>query len=458
MFHRIFDDGLAHSSYVIGCDRTRHAAIVDARRDIDAYVSFARRYGLTLTHAIDTHIHADYVSGARELSARGLTAVAGPGANLQFKSHEARDGEMLPVGDVSLRVMHTPGHTPEHISLLVDVPGEVTRVLTGDTLFVHAVGRPDLLGPDRARPLAEDLYTSLFHTLLALPDGVEVHPAHGAGSLCGSGIGRELHSTIGQERQFNPMLQHSSEDAFVEAVLRDLPETPPYFVELKRVNQRGPTLLDLGEGMPALAALSSTDAAEAVRQGAILLDVRAGDAFADGHPTGAINIGFGAKVGYWAGWMIPLFAQIVIVANGDSRQLDEVRRQLLRVGIDRVIGHLDGGFPTWRAAGLPVTQLAQIAPRELHERAARRLTIVDVRSPAEFETGHIPGALHIPIERLAAHVAEIPRHLPVATICEGGYRSTLAASLLARAGFTLVGSVSGGMSSYRSLAATTSKL
>ncbi|HVF79016.1 MAG TPA: MBL fold metallo-hydrolase, partial [Solirubrobacteraceae bacterium] len=209
MFHRIFDEGLAHSSYVVACDRTRQAAIVDPRRDVDVYVELAAQRGLTITHAVDTHIHADFVSGARELGAAGARVIAGPGADLAFASEEVHDGDVLAIGDVPLRILHTPGHTPEHISLLFR-EGETDHVLTGDTLFVGAVGRPDLLGEERSRELARQLHASLMDTLLALPDAVQVHPAHGAGSLCGTAIGSEPHSTIGQERRNNPMLQHRS--------------------------------------------------------------------------------------------------------------------------------------------------------------------------------------------------------------------------------------------------------
>jgi hydroxyacylglutathione hydrolase len=454
MFHRIFDEGLAHSSYVIACDRTREAAVVDPRRDVDVYVSFARQYGLTLRLAIETHVHADFVSGARELSLQGALVVSGPGAGLRFEHQEFHEDETRQLGNVALRALHTPGHTPEHISILVDIPGEPVRAFTGDTLFVGAVGRPDLLGDSRARELAEDLYVSIFQRLLALPDDVQVHPAHGAGSLCGTGIGRELHSTIGQERHFNPMLQHRSKEAFVDAVLRDLPATPPYFVELKHRNQQGPALLRLADTFPLPPALSPRDADRALRRGAIAIDLRAGESFAAGHPAGAINIGFGSKVGYWAGWVIPVSTPIVLVTDDDARQVEEARRQLLRVGVDDVLGYVDGGFLAWRAAGLPVEQLTQVTARDLHQRSSGAVTLVDVRSAPEFEAGHIGGALHVPIETIGARVREIPRALPVATICEGGYRSMLAASLLARAGIRPVGNVSGGMSAYRPLETT----
>ena len=453
MFHRVFDEGLAQSSYVIGCDRTRQAAVVDPRRDVDVYVDLARQHRLALTLAIETHVHADFVSGARELSLVGAKTIAGPGAALACEHDEAGDGETFRVGDVALTALHTPGHTPEHLSLLVDQPGSVRRVLTGDTLFVGAVGRPDLLGADAARGLAEQLYDSIYGRLLALDDHVELHPGHGAGSLCGTAIGREAHSTIGQERRFNRMLQYQSKESFVRAVLADLPQTPPYFAELKRLNRRGPSILNFAAGAPAIPPLRPADAAAAMERGAILIDMRPPDVFANGHPRSALNMGFGSRIGYWAGWLIPLSTTVVLMSDGDPRQVEEAGRQLRRVGVDTIAGFVEGSFAAWRAAELPVSMLTLISARDLHGREshAPAFTLVDVRTQHEFDEGHIAGALHVPLGSLLARVADIPRTLPVATVCEGGYRSMLAASLLARAGFAPVFNIAGGMTSYRAL-------
>ena len=455
MFHRIFDDGLAQSSFVVGCDRTRVAAVVDPRRDVDVYVEFARRHGLNLAFAFETHVHADFVSGARELAATGAAIVAGPGAGLRVAHSEARDGQQFRVGDLTITALHTPGHTPEHISLLVEQAGERTRVLTGDTLFVGAVGRPDLLGAERGRELAAELYVSIFEKLLALADDVEVHPGHGAGSLCGSGIGNELHSTIGQERRFNPMLQHRTGAAFVEAVLRDLPETPPYFAELKRLNQQGPPVLDLVAGVPAVRAMSPGDVHQAMAQGATLIDIRHAESFAAGHPSGALNIGYGPKIGYWAGWVVPLTSRVALLHEGDLNKVETARLELLRIGIDQVLGYVDGGFAAWKAASLPTSSLQNLTAADLRgDGLYRSTTILDVRSKREFAADHIEGAIHIPVGALPQRLHEVPRGKRVATICEGGYRSSLAASLLARAGVPAVCSVSGGMIAYRVLETT----
>jgi hydroxyacylglutathione hydrolase len=450
MFQRFFDEGLAQASFVIACERTREAAVVDPRRDIDVYTSAARQLGLTIVYAIETHIHADFVSGARELSQLGARTLTGPGADLQFPHHAVRDREEVRFGDVRLQFLHTPGHTPEHVSVVVHGPGDPVRVLTGDTLFVGAVGRPDLLGADLMKQLAADLHRSLYETLLSLDDTAEVHPGHGAGSLCGAGIGQAPHTTIGQERRFNAMLQYETKERFMAAVLGDLPPTPPYFPRMKRVNKAGPPLLGLSHGVPPPVPLAAREAFAIARDGGIILDVRGAGAFAAGHPAGALNIGFGARVAYWAGWLVRPDERIVLVTD-DDRQALEVRRQLVRVGLDEVAGVVAGGFEAWRTEGLPVARVDQIPPRELEERRAggQRLTIVDVRSPQEWESGHVEGSINIPVGELGARAASLPSGVPVATICEGGFRSSLGASVLARSGIRSVVNVAGGMTAYR---------
>jgi hydroxyacylglutathione hydrolase len=456
MFLRFFDDGLAQSSYLIGCDRTREAAIIDPRRDVDVYVEAARQHGLTLTHAIDTHVHADFVSGARELAQTGARHVAGPGAAMEVEYHEARDGEELRIGSLALRLLHTPGHTPEHLSILVTGDGEPTRLFSGDMLFVGAVGRPDLLGEDLTRQLAGQLYDTLFTKILRLDDAVEVHPGHGAGSLCGAGIGNAPHSTIGQERRFNPMLQHTSRDAFVAAVLGDLPETPPYFARMKRVNQAGPPVLGLAREVTPPARIAAAEAAQAVERGAVILDARKADEFGAAHPPGAINIAFGSKIGYWAGWVIDAGTPIVVLNDGGAQQALEVRRQLLRVGLDNVAGTIDGGFAAWRSAGLPVATIPQISVRDLRERVQRGdpLIVLDVRTRREFQGGHLDAAVHVPVGEVRT-LGNVSPETEIATICEGGFRSSLAASLLSRAGFPSIVNVTGGMAAYRTLEAAT---
>lgn len=450
MFQRYFDAGLAQASYLLACDRTRAAVIIDPRRDIDIYVAAAAQSGLSIVAAIETHIHADFLSGARELADLGITTIAGPGSSLQFPAREVAHDEELTAGELALRFLHTPGHTPEHISVLASHPGEATRVFTGDTLFVGAVGRPDLLGEALMQRLAGQLYDSLFQIVLALDDHVEVHPGHGAGSLCGAGIGSEPYSTIGRERRFNPLLAHTDRDQFIASVLGDLPETPPYFPRMKRLNALGPPLLGFATGYNGVKEIDLASGARAIRQGAVSIDLCDDDSVCGEHIAASLRMAFGSRIGYWAGWVLPESARIVLLTDSASRAA-EAGRQLLRVGFDHIEGYVAAPGSAWRDLGFPVLSITQITVGELRDQLAQPggLTLVDVRSDREWNEGHIAEAIHVPIDEMSARAAEFDRHKPVATICEGGYRSMLAASILARAGFPRVLNVTGGMTAYR---------
>ena len=453
MFLRFYDEGLAQASFLIGCDRTREAVVVDPRRDASVYLDAARQHGLTLVAAIETHVHADFVSGAHELASVGVRVICGPGSALHYDSHEATDGEKLPIGDVTLTVLHTPGHTPEHISILAEAPGKPSRLFTGDFLFVGAVGRPDLLGTEQTKRLAHDLYASV-QRLSTLNDDIEVHPGHGSGSLCGAGIGKEPSSTIGLERRQNPMLQFSDEDAFVSAVLSDLPDTPPYFVRMKRINQEGAPLLGLVTGPRSVPAIKPAAAAALAADGALIIDLRSAEAFAAAHPYGALNLGYGSKVGYWAGWVLPPDEPMILLAPEPS-EAQEAAAQLLRVGLDRIEGYVAGGFDAWKDAALPVATLSAISASQLRMReSSEPLTIIDVRTPKEFRAGHIDGAINIPLGDLWSRIAEVPRGAAIATMCEAGYRSSLAASILEREGLESIVNIQGGMSAFRAVEAT----
>ena len=446
MFRRFFEEGLAQSSYLIACDRTRQAAVIDPRRDVNIYLGAARTAGLHITHAIDTHTHADFVSGSRELAAAGARIVAGPGSGLGYEHLEAAHGGALQLGDIELTILHTPGHTPEHISILATAPGDPARIFTGDTLFVGAVGRPDLLGDAVMRGLAGQLYDSIYGTLLALPDDVEVWPGHGAGSLCGSGIGGAEHSTIADERDTNPLLQHQNRDAFVEAVLSDLPDTPPYFARMKRVNTEGAPVRGLAQGVAAPEAIAPS----ATPLDAWILDLRSAPEHAAGHPHGSISIPSAAKAGYWAAWVVPPQAPVVLLA-GHAQQATEVRRQLLTVGIDTVVGWVEGGFDAWVGASLPVGHTRLVPVEELQPNAGPGPTMLDVRSAREWSRDHMPGATHLPLQQLPGRIGELSPREPIVTVCEGGARSALAAGLLERAGFTNVSNMAGGMAAWRAI-------
>jgi len=452
MFQRFFDEGLAQASFLVGCSRTRQAVVVDPRRDISIYAAAAEQAGASLVAAIETHVHADFVSGARALAESGVRVLAGPGANLAFANHEVRDGEQLAVGDVTLTFLHTPGHTPEHVCVLITAPGEPVRLLTGDLLFVGGVGRPDLLGEAQTLRLAHDLFDSL-RRVTALDERTEVHPGHGAGSLCGAGIGKEPSSTIGRERAQNAMLQYDDRDRFVHAVLADVPPTPPYFARMKRLNAAGAPPVDFARKLPALRPAA---AAALAADGALILDLRAASTFLAGHPYGALNFGYGSKIGYWAGWVLPPDAPLIILAD-EPAHAQEAAVQLLRVGLDRVEGTIAGGFEAWVGAGLPAAEIATMSPAELRQAVERGtpMQVVDVRTRAEWNAAHIDGALNIPVGEIPDRADELPDVVPVVTICEGGYRSSLAASLLAHEGVPHVVNATGGMAAYRALGEVT---
>jgi hydroxyacylglutathione hydrolase len=454
MLLRFYDEGLAQASFIVTCDRTREGVVIDPRRDAAVYLAAARQHGVTLLAAIETHIHADFVSGAHELASAGLRIISGPGAGLAYGHHEVTDGERLEIGDLTLTFLHTPGHTPEHIAILAEAPDTPSHLFTGDLLFVGAVGRPDLLGTEQTRQLAHQLFASLKR-VAALDGRIEVHPGHGAGSLCGAGIGMEPSTTIEIERRQNPMLQFASEDAFVEAVLGDLPETPPYFARMKTVNQQGAPLLNLVAGPRIVPSMKPAAAAALAADGALLIDLRQPAEFSASHPYGAVNLGFGSRVGYWAGWVLQPDQPIIIVAP-DPSQAQEAATQLLRVGLDRVEGYVAGGFDAWRDAALPTASIGMMAPSELKTSRAEHepLTLIDVRTAKEWREGHVEGSINIPLGDLPARIDEIPRGARIATMCEAGFRSSLAASLLAREGLEPIVNLEGGMAAYRALEAT----
>lgn len=449
MFQRFFDEGLAQASFLVGCDRTRQAVVIDPRRDAAIYAAAAAQHGATLVAAIETHVHADFVSGARELAALGARVITGPASGVQFPHEEAGDGQRLALGDLTLTFVHTPGHTLEHIAVMAEVPDASPRLFTGDLLFVGSVGRPDLAGDVLTRRLAADLFDSLQRVMRG-DDGVELHPGHGAGSLCGAGIGKDPSSTIGRERRQNAMLQHQDKSAFVAAVLADLPPTPPYFARMKRINAEGPPLLASVRGAGKLPAIAPAAVAALIADGAVLIDLRNPHEFGAGHPEGALNIGFGSKIGYWAGWVVAPDVPIVLMAD-DSAHVHEAAVQLLRVGLDHVEGSMAGGLDGWARAGLPVASIEQVSAAELREAVerGRPLQLIDVRSPGEYAAGHVEGAINVPVGEIAAHLGALQRDLPTAVMCEGGYRSALAASMLQQEGFRQVANVTGGMAAFR---------
>ena len=453
MFFKQFYLGcLAHASYLIGSDG--EAAVVDPQRDVDEYIVEADANGLTIKFVIETHLHADFVSGHQEIAERtGAEIVFGETANVSFDHRAVRDGEEIKFGKVVLRFMETPGHTPEGICVLVtdtEVSLEPQKVLTGDTLFIGDVGRPDLAGGKGYTPqmMAEMMYDSLHGKLLKLPDEVEVYPAHGAGSMCGRNMSKETSSTIGEQRKFNYALKPMTKEQFVSLMTADLPEAPAYFPRDAEINRSG------ARGLSELSppqSLSPRQVSGLRDQGHVLLDVRSAADFGAGHVPGSVNIGLGGQFAMWAGSLISLNSAIVLIADTPA-QIDESVVRLARVGIENVKGYLEGGVENWRGAGFPIDSIPQVSVNELKEKLATtgNLQVVDVRRPAEYGNGHVPSALNAPLTTLDRIAEQLPleKDKPTAVICAGGYRSSAAASLLEQLGFTNLLNVSGGTGAW----------
>ena len=444
MFQRFYDEGLAQASFLIGCDRTRQAAVIDPRRDASIYVEAARQAGATIVAAVETHVHADFVSGARELASLGVRVITGPGAGLAIDHHEARDAETMALGDATLTFLHTPGHTFEHIAIAADIPGQPQRLFTGDLLFVGGVGRPDLVGDAETRELAGQLFASL-QRVMRMDRRVEYPPR--GGSLCGAGIGGEPPRSRSAAKRIRGCCSGSR--LVHRRRAGRLARSGRRTSRMKRVNQDGPELLGLASGARRLPAIRAAAAAALAADGAILVDLRPAGAFATAHPDGAINLGHGNKVGYWAGWVLPPDVPLLLVAD-EAAHARDAAVQLLRVGFDRIEGVIDGGFDAWQAAGLPTAAIAQLAADEVRS-GARAMQMLDVRSAREWRAGHLAGSINIPVGELPERMVELPGGAAIATICEGGYRTSLAASLLAREGTTDVLNVTGGMAAYRAL-------
>ena len=444
----VFTEGVAHLSYLIGDKATGKAAVIDPRRDVEVYVELARKNKLSITHVLETHIHADFVSGTRELvdrtgTAKAVLSVEG-GAKYGFECEKLKDGDKIDLGRVILTAKHTPGHTPEHMSYLAaegNRPDRPFAVFSGDCLFADSVGRPDLLGDDQTGGLAKQLYRSLYDFYLELPDDVRVHAAHGSGSPCGANISDRLMSTIGYERRNNPALQFQDEAKFIEYVLSTAPPEPVYYPRMKKINAEGPEVLGR---LPSCSPLPPKEFAAAMKKGGVqLVDNRQMLGFGGGHIAGALNIGPRAELSIWAGWILDPEKPILLVLSKDA-DLPEVQRQLLRVGYTQFGGYLLGGMEEWDNKALPITDLDQMSVQELNAALPPRdLQIVDVRSPDEWQVGHIPDAQYIFLPELEKKAERLDKAKPVAVYCDSGYRASLAASLLKRHGFTQVHNVPG---------------
>jgi hydroxyacylglutathione hydrolase len=449
-FEQFFLSCLAHASYMIGSEGI--AAVVDPQRDVELYLEEAARQKLRIAYIIETHLHADFVSGHRELAERtGAKIYVGAKAGATFPHHAIREGDEIRFGRCVLRFLETPGHTPEGVCALVtdlDRSPEPWAVLTGDTLFIGDVGRPDLSPEHTPQQLAGLMYDSLHNKLLTLPDSVEVYPAHGAGSLCGRNISPERRSTIGKERAMNYALQKMTRDDFIQMLTAELPERPGYFLRDAEINRSGAAAL---AELPPLAALSPAEVTRRQEQGAIVLDTRPAADFGAGHVPGSIHIALSGQFATWAGTLLGLDQPIVLVAE-DPQRLEESRMRLARVGVENVAGFLAGGILAWHADGRKLAEVPQISVNDLArqlEQAPAEIQVVDVRRPQEWEAGHVVQAALKPLNRITEMLEGLDRGRTIAVHCKSGYRSSIATSLLLRAGFTSVLNVVGGFDAWQ---------
>lgn len=445
---QFFVEGLGCASYLIGCESQGVAAVVDPQRDVHPYLETAHSRGLKITHILETHLHADHVSGNTQLAARsGAEIYIHEAAQAQFAHQTMKEGDVLQIGGVKIEVRHTPGHTPESVTLLVS---DTTRsqepwmALTGDLLFVGDVGRPDLVGLEAARDLAGDLYESLFEKVLKMNDALMIYPGHGAGSLCGRSIGSVRSTTLGYERQANPALSPRQREEFIEYMTNNLPEQPGNHQRIKAMNRRGPH--QLGEIVPR--PLSIPEAVPHFRKGAGLLDLRSKEAYISGHVPGSVHLLADDQLSNRVGFVLSPEQPIALLLEKPA-DYARVVYSLARVGYDSVIGYLEGGMQAWEAAGLAVSRgdIQDVSPQELSEllKNGSRPVVLDVREPWEYAQRHIPGSVLIPLGQLASRLEELDPSRPVAAICASGSRSQSAAALLGQKGFRKVYNVVDGM-------------
>jgi len=447
-----FVEGLGHQSYLIGSDTTKEAIVIDPRRDVQAYVERAQQAGLQIRYVLETHNHNDFVSGARQLAQlTGAQHVASAEAGLLFPYTGVGDGDELRLGELVVRVLRTPGHTPEHVSYAVYDTARTREapllVFTGGDLLVGTVGRPDLLGRELGEQLAPQLYDSIHDKLLPLGDGTIVMPTHGSGSLCGRGISATRTSTIGYEKLTNPAVRQPDKASFVRYVLDGDPSIPAYYARMRPTNQAGPAPMTGVEPRP----LPASEVQHLAGHGAMVLDTRTNIAFGGAHIPGAFNVPLGPMLTTWTGWLVPVDVPLVLVLERESDWTD-VTTALQRIGFAHFAGYLQSGMESWLERGLPVRRVPQLDVREVDER--RRLPgvqVLDVRMASEWQDGHIPGALHLPLgsampgelDRLALDRAHL-----VVVVCGSGYRSSIATSLLQQRGFGDVLNTLGGMAAW----------
>ncbi|HHQ69695.1 MAG TPA: MBL fold metallo-hydrolase [Halothiobacillaceae bacterium] len=463
LFETFEDPGLSQLSYAIGCQSNGEMAIIDPRRDVDIYLEFAKAEGFTIKHVLDTHIHADFASGARELAeATGAELHLsgydeGEQFDVQFKHTPMFDGDRVVMGNVAIEALFTPGHTPEHISFLIydgarskDVPAVAC---TGDFLFVGSLGRPDLLGEKATRGLAQLAFQSVREKLKHLPDSLEIRPGHGSGSACGAGMAGRQVSTLGYERATNPLLNPElSEDEFIELLLSNLPPAPDFYPRNKVTNSDGPRsvrgMVDLDPAQ--IQAFSINELKQQVEKGATIVDIRDQLAFNAAHIKGSLGIEFGNDLSTWGGWVVPPDHPIILVDyEGDPELISEAIRALVRVGQDYIVGYLENGFTGWMKAGEGFEHIPLVdVYRARADLESGQRMLIDMREPSEWQAGHAPNARHIPAHLARGGLDGISPDEPINLICASGMRSTVASSILLREGYSNVVNVIGGMDAW----------
>ncbi len=446
LLQRVWDPKLAQASYLIGCTEAKEALVIDPNRDVDQYLALAASLNLRIAHVTETHIHADFASGSRELAARAraklyLSDEGGPGWRYAFAASDGatllHDGDRFSLGQVSVQVLHTPGHTPEHLTFLVTDGAAATEpiaAVTGDFVFVGDVGRPDLL--ERAAGVSgtmEDAARALYRSLQRFkqqPDWLQIWPGHGAGSACGKGMSAIPHSTVGYERRFNWAFSVTDEAEFARLVLAGQPDPPRYFGTMKRINRDGPRLLG---GVPRPVVADPEKVIEVVHGGGLVVDTRTAAEYASGHIPGTINIPFNNAFTTWVGWLVPYDRDVYLLsAKADGKQAEGALRDMAMIGLDRVTGCFGAeALGAWTRAGHGLASYPRITAADLRQRFERDgVTVVDVRSRAEWEAGHIPGVPNIPASEIGDRIGELPEGRPIVVHCQGGTRSAIAASLL----------------------------
>ena len=439
-FKQFYLGCLSHASYYLGSEG--EAAIIDPQRDISQYLDEAEANGQKIKYVIETHSHADFVSGHLELADKtGAEIIYGQRANTQFPTHKVKDGDELSVGKIKLKFLETPGHTPEGITILAENTedaSEPVKMFTGDTLFIGDVGRPDLIGSKgfTAEQMGEMLYDSLHNKILPLPDETEVYPAHGAGSLCGKSLSKETWSTLGNQRQFNYALQPMNKEEFVKLVAADQPEVPAYFPRSAAKNLEGSMKL---EDLPRPRQLLS-DEIEAFD--GVVLDVRPNSEYGAGHVPNSINIGLGGQFASWAGTMIPIGTPIALAADSDA-QVDEAFTRLARVGHDTVTAYI-----LMKDFAGDKRTVTQVSVDDVSKLLGEEMQFVDVRRAAEHANGHAPTTINIPLDKLPSEFEKLDPTKPTYVICQGGYRSSVGTSVLENAGFTELYNVTGGTAAW----------